>query len=117
MARVVRVVAVTVDERGRGSTAAPFYFLACYTKQMKLSRPIIPPLLEDGSLTDMLEGSLEQVQVTGDATKYTIQALGIDSVVLDRMSFLQAQLPRIAARDLIAKQSDFFIYFDARWCF
>ena len=74
---------------------------------MKLSRPIIPPVLEDGSLADLSEGTLEQVQLTGDATKYNVQALEIDSVIFDRMSLLQAQLPRITARDFIAKQTDF----------
>ena len=74
---------------------------------MKLSRPIIPPAPENGSLADLLDGSLEHVQLTGDATKYTVQALEIDSVIFDRMSFLRAHLPRIVARDLVAKQSDF----------
>lgn len=74
---------------------------------MKLSRPIIPPLLENGTLADISEGSLEQVQLTGDATKYNVQALEIDGVLFDRMSLLQAQLPRIVARDFVAKQSDF----------
>lgn len=66
----------------------------------------MPTILEDGSLAELLEGTLEQVQLTGDATKYNVQALEIDSVIFDRLSLLQAQLPRIVARDLIARQSD-----------
>ena len=75
---------------------------------MKLSRPRIPAQLTDGSLKLLLEGDLEEVRIYDvDATKVDISAPGFDSVVLEKVSFLQAQLPRISARDLQAKQSDF----------
>lgn len=75
---------------------------------MKLARPIIPPMLATGTLDDLLEGALEQLQLVDiDATKRNVQALEIGSVLFDRMTFLQAQLLRLVARDLIVKQSDF----------
>lgn len=77
-------------------------------QRMKLSRPRIPARLAEGSLELLLEGDLEEVRIYGvDATKVAIAAPGFDSVVLEKVGFLQAQLLRINAKDLQVKQSDF----------
>jgi uncharacterized protein YjbI with pentapeptide repeats len=75
---------------------------------MKLSRPHIPASLDNGSVTLLQAGELEAVRLQDvDATKQNVLALGIDGVVIEKCSFLQAQLPRISAKDLQVKQSDF----------
>lgn len=80
----------------------------CYTGRMKLARPQIPRQLEDGSLELLIEGDLEAVKLYDiDAAKANISALGIDGVVIEKVTFLQAQLLRIGAKDLQVRQSDF----------
>lgn len=75
---------------------------------MKLARPRLLPQLEDGSIKDLLEGELDEVRLYDiDATKTTVLALDISGVLLEKMGFLQAQLPRVTARDMVAKQCDF----------
>ncbi len=75
---------------------------------MKLARPRLLPQLEDGSIKDLLEGELDEVRLYDiDATKTTVLALDMSGVLLEKMGFLQAQLPRATARDMVAKQCDF----------
>lgn len=75
---------------------------------MKLAHPFIPARLKVGSLKLLLEGELEAIRLYDiDAMSCHAPALGIDGVVIEKVSFLQAQLPRISARDLQVKQSDF----------
>lgn len=75
---------------------------------MKLARPRLLPQLEDGSFKDLLEGELDEVRLYDiDATKTTVLALDMSGVLLEKMGFLQAQLPRATARDMLAKQCDF----------
>jgi uncharacterized protein YjbI with pentapeptide repeats len=75
---------------------------------MKLSRPRLPAQLEDGSLDMLLEGELDNVKCTDmDATKSTVLAMDIDTVVMEKVGFLQAQLLRVTVRDAVMKQCDF----------
>lgn len=75
---------------------------------MKLARPIIPPQLEEGSLKTLLDGDLEAQKLEDiDATKVEVVAGSWDGVIIERASFLQAQLPRLAMKDCVIKQSDF----------
>jgi uncharacterized protein YjbI with pentapeptide repeats len=75
---------------------------------MKLARPRIPTQLEDGSYTLLAEGALEGMKLDAiDATKCNIPALDLDGVMIEKTIFLQSQLLRISARDVVAKQSDF----------
>lgn len=75
---------------------------------MKLSTPRIPAYLSDAVLDILPDGELYEVRLTDqDATKMNVPALLIDSVVIEKCSFLQAQLLRVGAKDLQVKQSDF----------
>jgi uncharacterized protein YjbI with pentapeptide repeats len=75
---------------------------------MKLARPRLLPQLEDGSIDNLLEGELSEVHLYDiNAVKVTVLALDIDGVLLEKVGLLQAQLPRVTARDMVAKQCDF----------
>jgi len=75
---------------------------------MKLTAPRIPAYLPDGSLELLGEGQVEAVRLLDiDATKESFVALDLDSVVLEKVVFLQAHLVRIGAKDVRIIQSDF----------
>jgi uncharacterized protein YjbI with pentapeptide repeats len=74
---------------------------------MKLSRPVIPAQLADGALNDVLEGEIDGLHLLDiDATKRTVLAMDIESSVFEKVVFLQAQLLRMTARDVVFRQSD-----------
>lgn len=74
---------------------------------MKLSRPIVPLQLEKGIVADLHDGEVEAARfVDVDLSKLNVSALSIDGVVFEKVSFLQTQLLRMVAKDIIIRQSD-----------
>ena len=74
---------------------------------MKLSPPRIVAQLPDATLEMLHEGELDEVLLRDiDATKVNVPALIIDGSVIEKVTFLQAQLVRVSAKDMRVKQSD-----------
>jgi uncharacterized protein YjbI with pentapeptide repeats len=74
---------------------------------MKLTRPKIPAKLEQATLEDLLDGDLESVRLSDvDGTAIEVLAGDWDSVEIERLVLLQAQLLRLTVRDVSVKQSD-----------
>lgn len=75
---------------------------------MKISSPRINTQLENTTLEELIDGDLEDVILQDiDATNCFVQSLNMISVRLDKVILTAAQLERIGARDLSAKQTDF----------
>ena len=76
---------------------------------MKTASPQLPPLVEDISITTMIEdGEIENGRLFDEeASNTNVAALELSGVMIERVNFMGAQFGRINAHDVLITQSDF----------
>lgn len=75
---------------------------------MKISVPRIAPVLEEGTLDDLLSGDLEDIRLSDfEAINTPVTSLEISSVMFEKVTLTASHFERISARDFASKQCDF----------
>lgn len=74
---------------------------------MKLSAPTLPGHLDDGDADSFCDDAEAMRFIDLDMTKLNAAVVDLDGVLIERATVSQAQLPRITAKDVVVKQSDF----------
>lgn len=74
---------------------------------MKLSPPTLPGHLDDGDEAALRDDAEAMQFIDLDMTKLNEAAVDLDGVLIERVVLSQAQLPRVTAGDIVARQSDF----------
>jgi uncharacterized protein YjbI with pentapeptide repeats len=73
---------------------------------MKLSSPILPPLLSDGNDIDFCNDAEAMQFIDLDMSGLNQAAVDLDGVLLERVTLSQAQLPRLVAKDVVVRHGD-----------